>query len=415
MPVDPEEVFVPAKPANKENNAYIDRSEYTDRIRSALKSNSLPIIYGGYGVGKTTVAKNSFELDPVIFNVEDDTTLQSFKNDLSRRLGLFETASLQEKEKQIRERNIGAEAGIADGKPSAKVSIGQKDGAESEVDVTYSQMSSMSNDQFIETCNQHGVNLLIDELHTSADSFKKELSRFLKAYTNHGPKNFKICIAGTRDDVNDLVDHDAGIDRAIIEIQIKGLKISESTEILRSGFGKLGIGIPVDVLNIGAGKSGGSAHVTQFLGEFVSKYCKSNNKHIVTADMFDMALEEYARNRMARHIRSIRAACETTGKKRYRKQILRAMADSDTDYVSMEDLTRKISEYLEERTPATNISGPLRQLKDDERYKKIIKDVQAGQSGAMSNTSAFRDQSMKYAIKVYLELEKINTDIITQI
>ena len=50
-------------------------------------------------------------------------------------------------------------------------------------------------------------------------------------------------------------------------------------------------------------------------------------------------------------------AIETTGKRRYRKQILRAMAESGSDFMTMEDLKERIATYVGNLWPRVHSVG----------------------------------------------------------
>ena len=95
------------------------------------------------------------------------------------------------------------------------------------------------------------------------------------------------------------------------------------------------------------------------------------------------------------------SAIETTGPVRYRKQILRAMAESPNDFVTMDELVGRIAGYIGVVPPSsTTLSGPLQQLKQA-RFGEILRDVDrpAEEAGRVYNLTAFKDPRMKAFIR----------------
>ncbi len=106
-------------------------------------------------------------------------------------------------------------------------------------------------------------------------------------------------------------------------------------------------------------------------------------------------------------INSYKIAIETTGEKRYRKQILHAMAHIEDDYVTMDQLVALVSLQLGSDIPSTALSGPLRDLKSSE-CGNIITDINApGGILRAYNYSSFSDPAMKSVIRL---LEQINSN-----
>ena len=75
----------------------------------------------------------------------------------------------------------------------------------------------------------------------------------------------------------------------------------------------------------------GSPFVLQFLCLEAAEASDREARRAVTATDVEDALKTYGRRKAQRLIREYRAAIETTGEKRYRKQILVAMANSEDE------------------------------------------------------------------------------------
>jgi hypothetical protein len=194
--------------------------------------------------------------------------------------------------------------------------------------------------------------------------------------------------------------YDPGTDRLLEEISLPPLSTSEAQEVILTGFPRLGIEICDEVRDDLVQYSVGSPFVLQFLCLEVAEASYREASRAVTRDDVKNALKTYGRRKAQRLIREYRAAIETTGEKRYRRQILLAMANSEDEYVTMEYLVEKISSALNEDVPATALSGPLRRLKT-KKYGAILRDVSnpAG-GGRLANYSGFSDPAMKAIIRM---------------
>ena len=175
---------------------------------------------------------------------------------------------------------------------------------------------------------------------------------------------------------------------------------SEAEEIITTGFERLDMQVNNEVVNALKTYSVGSPFVMQFLCLEVAERCRNITEVAPTIDDVKFALATYARRKAQRLIREYRATIETVGEKRYRKQILTAMANSDDEYVTMEYLVDQVSAALGVNVPSTALSGPLRQLKT-EKYARILRDVEnpAG-GGRLTNYSGFTDPAMKSIIRM---------------
>jgi hypothetical protein len=123
---------------------------------------------------------------------------------------------------------------------------------------------------------------------------------------------------------------------------------------------------------------------------------------VCTLDDLQTALKAFVETKEARLYRAYLAAVETVGEFKYRKQILRAMAESEDEYVTMETIRTKVSQYLGAETPSTTLSGPLRQLKED-RYGPVLNDVERPDgAGRLTNYTTFKDPALKAFIRLQL-------------
>ena len=83
------------------------------------------------------------------------------------------------------------------------------------------------------------------------------------------------------------------------------------------------------------------------------------------------------------------------------------MAESPSDFVTMEELTERVSQFVVEPTPSTVLSPALGDLKQAQ-YGAILRDVNRPALDGLRvyNLSAFRDPRMKAFIRVMNAVEE---------
>jgi hypothetical protein len=405
--IKPSDVFVPGKFPIEQSNVYADRGTPQADVHTALTRAYVPLVFGGYGVGKSSmvmrVAQNFSNTHRVVYveNVYGKSFSAIFERILEE-LGYEVTVQ--------RTAGAGTTTGTnAEGEVSgnafyvlaAKLKAGiKRERSESEEEVRELLVRSPTESKLIDICDENSILLLIDELHRASEQFSKDLTAFLKSFANRNCKQFRIALIGTENEASRLVISDPGTDRVLEEVSLTTLSDAESQEIVTTGFERLAMPVNDEVVRALKTYSVGSPFVLQFLCLEVAETCLTRTENSPTINDVKTALETYARRKAQRLLRLYRAAIETVGEKRYRKQILTAMANSDDEYVTMEYLVERVSATLREQVPSTALSGPLRQLKTDE-CGKILRDVEnpAG-GGRLANYSGFTDPAMKSIIRM---------------
>jgi hypothetical protein len=180
----------------------------------------------------------------------------------------------------------------------------------------------------------------------------------------------------------------------------------EAAFMVTDGMHKVGVGCSEAIVDRIVRTAAGAPALLQ-------EICLDVAEHVVTkgglyvddADV-DTAIRSFLRRGQARLTGVYMKAIETTGKRRYRKQILRAMAESGNDFMTMEELTERITMYLGHAVPASALSGPLRQLKSVE-YGAILTDVARPSGDArVFNLTCFKVPRMKAFIRVMHAVEE---------
>jgi hypothetical protein len=247
-------------------------------------------------------------------------------------------------------------------------------------------------------CENHGLALLLDEMHHASAAFVDDLSVFLKAASNKPCKHFRTVILGTASDSSRLVNREKGIDRLIQEIELGRMTAAEAQQVVTVGMERLKIKIGEHLVDRLVALSVGSPALVQYLSLEVAEEAFRRNPRSVDDGDLERAVTNYLRKKAKRLDDEYVKAIETVGEKRYRKQILIAMATLDDDYVTMDSLVTQVSSQLDENVPSTALSGPLRKLKDD---YQLLKDVERQEGGArVFNYTRFADPMMKTFIRM---------------
>lgn len=403
----PNDVFVPGKFPIEAANAYADRGQPQRDTRTALERGYVPLVFGGYGVGKSSmVARVAQDFQQSNTQVYIETVYEKSLDAIFRRV--LESIGYEvtvERTKNLRSGNTVSGDADVEGtifqvlraRIRGGLSINREETTTAKIEIL---VASPTESKLIDVCEDNGILLVIDELHRASQVLTNDLSAFLKPYGNKNCKRFRIALLGTENEASRLVISDPGTDRLLEEVPLPPLSTSEAQEIISTGFPRLEIEISDTVRDDLVKYSVGSPFVLQFLCLEVAEASNREGNRAITNRDVEAALRTYGRRKAQRLIREYRAAIETTGEKRYRKQILVAMANSDDEYVTMEYLVEKISHALNENVPATALSGPLRALKTT-KHGSILRDVDNPASGSrLANYSGFSDPAMKAIIRM---------------
>lgn len=411
--IKPSDVFVPGRFPIEDENVYADRGTTQKNLVKCLDRGFVPIVFGSYGVGKSSLSRfcgKPWEQRKKLVYIES-VYGKNLANIFERVLEFVgyevtvESHSVSEKTAS-NEMGFNISGGILG---YLKAKIAGKIGRKRKKQLGHKRellIKSPSDGKILDLCEEKQIFLLIDEIHRASDRLRIELSAFLKAYANRNPKLFKIGLVGTEIDASKLIIRDPGIDRLLQEIQVKPILPAEAESIIYPGMEKLGITVPKEVGDRVVKASVGSPFIVQYLCLEMAEEAKRGNISELSTGLYGNALRTYAERKAQRAIRQYRRAIETVGSKRYRKQILHAMAKCDDDYVTMDQIANLVSSQLGEETPSTALSGPLRVLKS-EQYDQILTDIEGSKEGErIYNYSAFSDPAMKSIIRMVLELEK---------
>lgn len=408
----PNDVFTPGQLPIRPGNVYAPRGTAEGDFRKALRRGMLPLVFGEYGVGKTSMARFSF-LDEEklgrLVNIESvaDKTLDEVLSRCLEKIGyrIERKRATQRGRSETMER--GAEAGVEAGGFKAVVASKRVSGTSAEETVEEELVvTSPTDSRIIELCEEHRIVLLLDEVHRASPGFADDLTKFLKAYANANCQHFRIALLGTSSDASRLVRRDPGIDRLIQEIRLRAMSEEESRYVVDKGMHDLNIVITPEVADQLVRISVGSPSILQYLCLEVAEAAFERVGRVATSEDVGVALKEFVDKRAARLYAAYMTGIETVGGLRYRKQVLRAMSEADDEFVTMEEIRTRVSGYLERDVPSTALSGPLRELKEA-KYGRLLSDVERpGGDGRVLNYTTFSDPSMKSFIRMQVLREQ---------
>lgn len=405
----PSDVFTPGKLPIRPTNVYAARGSAEALFVKSLERAMIPIVFGEYGVGKTSMARYALrEKDKagLLVNIGSvaDKTLKDVFTQVLEKLGYSVKTKKVETSTESRayEQSDQGEASAAGWLKAIIASKRtQSSGTNQQVEEQFS-VTSPTDSRIIEICEAAGVVLLIDELHRASVDFTRDLSKFIKTYGNTNCEEFKIVLLGTSSDASRLVSSDPGIDRLVQEVHLKSMSDSESRYVVTKGMGDLGVGIENSLVTKVVRTCVGSPSILQYLSLEIAELAFQKNPKIAKDDDLQHALKTFVETKEARLYRLYVSAVETVGEMRYRKQILRAMAESEDEYATMEVIRVKVGEFLGRDVPSTALSGPLRDLKE-ERYGCVLSDVERPDKiGRLTNYTTFRDPALKAFIRLQL-------------
>jgi len=412
----PEEVFTPGKIPINSTNVYVNRGEEQTNFQKTLRRGLIPIIYGEYGVGKTSMAQYCCKDDQAegrlvnISNVEG-MSIEDIKRHCLDIIDFEQIVSTSKKKGTSYKHSQSGSAGANAGAFSAKLSSTREStnsGEESEVRERLIQ--EPSNEKFIDICEASRVMLIVDELHKMNDECRHQLAEFIKSYANKNCRDFRIALLGTSYDASKLVDIDIGIDRIICEIKLSSLTDEEAELIIQKGMHDLQITVNESVVNNLIKLSCGSPNMLQFLCLETADNVFDSDKRLVEICDIEKALRNYLEQKASRLYRRFKVAIETSGPIRYRTQILKAMSQIEDEFVETDEIAKRVAALLDCDVATHQISTPLSALKSEEKGR-ILQDVIGDDGKRVHGLTCFSDPAMKSFIRTCFATNELFPDL----
>lgn len=412
-PKDARQVFTPGDLPINRGNVYVSRQTSEELLRRGIERNWCPVVFGDYGVGKSSMVRHYFrsEQSPGWFK----THFRRYpKNGRVVYFASSEGLTMPKVFQVILEHlkyRVETELLTSDN-TSFGVNIGDKHQSISATLNRGSQkrqtlvVNTPTDEKMLDIINSSKLTIIIDELHNSSDTFRKELVRFIRA-SRISANQANLVLIGTSADAQELVKSDPGLDRYLTDTPVEKMKSDEAIELIQSGFNKLKIEIDDNLINRVVQVASGAPYILQSLCLDMAQSVKQDRRKNVQEGDFTDAVQQFIRDRSGRMAKSYISAIETQGKKRYRKQILHAIAQADGDYATMDDIRKYVSRQLGEQVAASALSGPLRDLKQ-QNFDNILRNVERETGDSIQNVSSFTDPMMKSYIRFMISVTETN-------
>ena len=395
----PHEVFTPGGLPLGEHNVYSPRSVPESALDRYRKRGQIPVIFGDFGVGKTSLVRKYFETD-----------------DLEGRLVYFPSASglsvsaIFERVLEVLEYEVQTETVDTKGKSAEggldkvlRAVASKTSGRSTKKTLVVSAPTDVG---MLGVIDEARLTIVVDEMHRATKEFRAGLAGLIKAVKTSGKSYPVIVIVGTTVDAEHLVVQDPGIDRYIKEVTVPLMRPEESRYIVTEGFRRLELGITDELVARIVEAAVGAPTIVHALCLDAAETALEAARSHVTEDDCRKAVHAYLQDHGRRLASAYLKAIETIGPKKYRKQILHAVANTDNDYATMEDVRSRVSLALAEETPSTALSGPLRDLKTAP-YGSVLQDVERVVGGnRVHNLTAFTDPMMKSFIRFMGHLDQ---------
>jgi RecA/RadA recombinase len=403
----PSDVFTPNQFPLEEHNVYAARAVAERALKRSVGRAEIPVVYGEFGVGKTTLIKRFFLSEDRAGRLVHILTPAGKNMDDVARIVLEQLNYSVEVGGEARSRQ-GAEVSVEGGGSFIPLKARFRGSTDRETVKRTELLVTTPTDQGLLNVMADGrLTLVIDEMHKASDGFRLQLAELIKSASNLGRGYPRVVVLGTTSDASELVERDEGIDRLISEIRVEPMTDEEAEYVVRDGMLKLGLPIGDGLVNRIVRTAAGAPALLQVICLDVAEKVVQDGRNDVRDSDIEHAIRIFLLSGRARLTRKYMTAIETIGPKRYRKQILRAMAETEGDYVTMDQLIDRVSKQLEEEVQSTALSGPLRELKQA-HYGEILMDVERPKEleGRVYNLTAFKDPRMKAFIRAMHAVEE---------
>lgn len=395
----PHEVFTPGSPPLEEYNVYVSREAAEQALGKYVQRNQVPIVWGEYGVGKTSLVKHFFRPQA------DKGTLVYIASVAGLTLPDVFRTILEHLDYSVQVETTTTDTIEAQGGFDLKVLKANARGASTDSRTSQIVVTSPTDTGMNNLIRLAGLTVVLDEMHKASPELRTALVDWIKA-TRAEAGGFQLVLVGTSTDAGRLVALDYGIDRYVKEMPVDLMSEPEARYIVEEGFRRLDLSIEPELRDRLVISAAGAPTIIQALCLDAAESAIDAGRADVTESDLKTAVSAYLKENGGRLADHYYRAIETTGPRRFRKQVLKAVAAVPTDYATMEDIRTGVSQSLGEDTPSSSLSGPLRTLKTEE-YGQILKDVDREVSGArIHNLTAFTDPMMKSFVRFMNNLDQ---------
>lgn len=395
--LDPNDVFVPSKIPLEKSNVYATRARPEESLGRYVRRAQVPVVFGEFGVGKTTLVRRYFR------DAEEDGRLVYLSSASGKSMNDVLQAVLEHLDYAIEVERTAKTSVSAGGGFDVLVARANAGGTTEDGKREELVVQSPTDERVLRLMSERKLVLVIDEMHKASEEFRVAIADMIKSVRGTNSDDPIVVLIGTTMDAEQLVRKDPGIDRFVKELPIPPLSDEEARFIVEDGFGRLEISIPAALVETVVRTAAGAPTIVQEVClNMAEAVVGAGRAEVETGDYQDAVrtyLQDHGRRLASVYVKSI----EQVGPRRYRKQILLAMASIPHDLVNLDEIRTRVCEQLRADVPSTALSGPLRELKSG--ANSILQDVDRQTGDRVYNLSAFRDPMMKSFIRFMAELE----------
>jgi hypothetical protein len=387
----PSDVFTPAQLPLGPSNIYSVRSGPEEKLSKFLERNQVPVVYGEYGVGKTSLVKKFFEV------TEKEGRLIHIANAGGKCIEDLAASCLELLNYRVERGVTSAQTSGSSKGLDIKVLTGRLDKGQA-MEANYELLIREPTDKrLIDILAEAELVIVIDEMHKASTQFRVAVVDMIKAVNTHGLSYPKFVLVGTAHESDELVRIDEGVNRIIKEVEVPLMTTEEAVRIVVPGIFRLGMMMSEDDMFELILVSARVPSIVHSLCLDATETCLKHDREMVSNNDLKAAVSSYMKEHEKRLYNSYMQAVPTTGQKRYRKLVLHAAASVDEEYARMEQITAYVSDALGENVPASALSGPLRELK--ESHGSPLRDIRKVEGGTVRNLTAFRDPMFKFFVR----------------
>jgi hypothetical protein len=399
-PLLPRQVFTPTQLPLAATNVYSPRAVPEGRLAKLIERSQVPLVYGEFGVGKTSLVKKFFEVEDragrvVHLTPPEDATISSIFSSCFEKLGYEIVRSSSTSV------TTSSQAGL-----DLRLLSGARQKATTKGETREPAVSLPTLESTLRYLNDHQLVVILDEFHKTGPALRRAVVSLIKSINTLGLTDLVIVIVGSSQDPRDLVLVDEGVDRIIKEIKVPLMTKEEARFIVSDGMKKLQLGVSDDLVDRLVKISACIPTIVHSICLDAAENCISENRSTISeVDVLHgvkLYVEEHGRRMYNVYVRAV----PTTGPKRYRKLILHAVAESDNELVTMAEIVDYVSRVLGEEVPSHALSGELRALKSE--FGKPLKDVEGvgTEEDRQRDLTAFRDPALKYFVRFMGNVER---------
>lgn len=390
--------FTPTQPA-KQN--YVSRGKL-DRLieRVFARKGTQILIYGPSGAGKTSMVidnlgklEKSYGTTYIRVTMSETTTTESFIANAAQSMGMVREVQ------RTTSTDINGKANIAMGLVKWLSASAELSSSKSVAKTTEQYAGNDDFNVLKQALFKRNMILVVDDMEKLKDNgLRTRLAEIAKNMSdesiNYDDSWAKLVFVGIASTAEDLLNADMSLESRLATLAVPYLDQSESTEILERGWKKAEIENTSSQVTRVAHTAAGIGHVVHELGQNIGYSAVDDNNSDTIKDCYiDEAISDIFEVNSLKYSKLLdEAKTKTSTKTTVRNLVLYAMANSDSQTMTFQDILKSVNELRPNDIKGSNsISPALSQLKSDD-YGHIL-------TSDNRNSWAFTDPMFKVYVR----------------